>query len=82
MGATGQRTLVHLGWVPGLEAPDRLWASLADGRVLDAEHISAVIQVPDLTLADSATEFKLANQPWQAIMREGYFGVDGRGWER
>jgi S-adenosylmethionine synthetase len=79
---TGQRTLVHLGWVPGLEAPDRLWATLADGRVLDAEHISAVIQVPDLSLADSATELELANQPWQAIMREGYFGVDGRGWER
>lgn len=73
--ATGQRALVHLGWVPGLEDPDRLWAILGDGRVLDGDSIASLIQVPDLSLAASATELELADQPWQAIMREGYVGA-------
>ena len=35
--ATGQAATVHLGWLPGLEAPDRLHARLADGTALDAD---------------------------------------------
>lgn len=79
--ATGQDALVHLGFLPGLEAPDRLWASLGDGRWLDADQIAGLVSVPDLTLAGSARDLELYRHRWRSIMRAGYFG-NGLGWER
>lgn len=79
--ATGCAALVHLGFLPGLEAPDRLWAQLADGSWLDADAIAALVAVPDLSLAGTAADLELAHQPWRSIMRTGYFG-NGSGWEQ
>lgn len=80
-GATGLAATVQLGWLPGLEAPDRLGAMLADGRVLDREQIIRLIAVPDLSLAGSAVDLELASVSWVSTMRGGYFGL-GRSWER
>ena len=62
--ATGQAATVHLGWLPGLEAPDRLHARLADGTALDADDVAGLVSVPDLTLAGSARDLELATVPW------------------
>lgn len=78
---TGQAATVTLGWLPGLEAPDRLNARLGDGRQLDADAIAGLVSVPDLTLAASARDLELASVAWPAVMRQGYFG-SGQRWER
>jgi len=70
----GTTATVHLGWLPGLEEPDRLWAQLGDGRVLDADAIAGLITIPDLSLAGSARELSLRLQDWAWTMRLGYFG--------
>ncbi len=72
---------VHTGFLPGLEAPDRLDARLADGRWLDADAIAELVSVPDLTLAGTARDLELASVDWPAVMRRGYFGT-GERWER
>lgn len=77
---TGETTLVHLGWLPGLEAPDRLSARLGNGRTLDRNDIASLIHLPDLSLAASAWELELACQDWVEVMRWGYFG-NGQLWE-
>lgn len=77
---TGETALVHLGWLPGLEAPDRLSARLGDGRVLDAADIGSLVHVPDLSLAASAWDLELACQDWVDVMRWGYFG-NARLWD-
>jgi S-adenosylmethionine synthetase len=79
--ATGQAATVHTGFLPGLEAPDRLHARLGDGRELDADAIAGLVSVPDLTLAGSARDLELAAVDWPATMRTGYFG-SGQRWER
>lgn len=78
--ATGQATTVTMGFLPGLAGPDRFSARLADGTVLDADRIAGAISVPDLTLAGSATDLRLADVDWPAVMRRGYFGT-GQTWE-
>ena len=80
--ATGQQTHVELGWLPGLEAPDRLSARLGDGRRLSRSEIEREIALPDLTLAGSTKELELASVAWPQVMRDGYFGVTERSWER
>jgi S-adenosylmethionine synthetase len=80
--ATGQQVHVEMGWLPGLEAPDRLSARLADGRRLSRGEIEREIALPDLTLAGSAKELELASVPWPQVMRDGYFGAAERSWER
>jgi len=72
--ATGETALVHLGWLPGLESPDRVSARLGDGRMLDRDDIAALINLPDLSLAASAWDLELACQDWVEVMRWGYFG--------
>lgn len=79
--ATGLAATVHLGWLPGLEEPDRLNARLADGRVLDRHAIERCIEVPDLSLAGSARELELSTIDWVNTMRDGYMGHDNR-WDR
>jgi S-adenosylmethionine synthetase len=78
--ATGRAATVTLGFLPGLEAPDRLWAQLSDGTVLDAEAIANRILVPDLRLAATARDLELAAVDWAPVMRGGYFGT-GQAWE-
>jgi len=78
---SGLAATVHTGFLPGLEAPDRLSARLADGRWLDAEGLARLVSVPDLTLAGSALDLELAALDWPAVMRRGYFGA-GERWER
>jgi len=78
---SGLAATVHTGFLPGLEAPDRLSARLADGRWLDAEGIARLVSVPDLSLAGSALDLELAALDWPAVMRRGYFGA-GERWER
>lgn len=80
--ATGETARVELGWLPGLEAPDRLSAELGNGRRLTAKNIAREIALPDLSLAGSAKELELAAVPWPAVMRSGYFGDLARAWER
>ncbi len=80
--STGEAARVELGWLPGLEAPDRLSAKLAGGRRLSEEEIAREIALPDLTLAASAKELELAAVPWPDVMREGYFGDENWAWER
>jgi S-adenosylmethionine synthetase len=79
--ATGDTALVHLGWLPGLEAPDRCWATLGDGTPLDRAAIEALVHVPDLSLAGTATDLELAHVDWPTVMRAGYLGND-RPWDR
>lgn len=79
--ATGQAAAVHLGWLPGLEEPDRVSARLADGTQLDRSRIEQLITVPDLSLAGSATELELCSVDWVSTMRTGYLGSDWA-WER
>ena len=79
--ATDQAATVHLGWLPGLEEPDRLAARLADGTQLDRRQIERLISVPDLSLAGSATVLELCSTDWLSTMRSGYFGLE-RAWER
>lgn len=78
---TGQAATVHLGWLPGLESPDRVGARLADGTLLDRRQIERLVTVPDLSLAGSATELELCSVDWVSTMRTGYFGSDWV-WER
>jgi S-adenosylmethionine synthetase len=80
--ATGEQTHVEMGWLPGLEAPDRLTARLGDGRRLSRGEIEREIALPDLTLAGSAKELELASVAWPQVMRDGYFGAAERSWER
>jgi len=78
---TGLAATVTTGFLPGLDAPDRLHARLADGRQLDEESIGRLVRVPDLTLAGTARDLELAAVPWPTVMRRGYFGT-GERWER
>jgi S-adenosylmethionine synthetase len=78
---TGETALVHLGWLPGLEAPDRMTARLGSGICLGAKEIERLVSVPDLSLAGSARELELAHQDWVAVMRSGYVGA-GHLWDR
>jgi S-adenosylmethionine synthetase len=79
--ATGQAATVHLGWLPGLEEPDRLSARLCDGTTLDRRAIEQCVHVPDLSLAGSAIELELAGVDWVDVMRRGYVGNDNA-WDR
>lgn len=79
--ATGQAASVHLGFLPGLESPDRIWAVLEDGRVLDLGDLASHIVLPDCSLAGTARDLELASQPWPEVMRKGYMG-NNWGWER
>jgi hypothetical protein len=79
--ATNRAATVHLGWLPGLEAPDRLSARLGDGELLDSGDIATLIAVPDLTLAGSARDLELAAVPWTAAVRRGYVGANWR-WDQ
>lgn len=78
--ATGETATVHLGWLPGLEEPDRLWAVLGNGRVLDGAALAHEVSVPDLSLSGSAVDLALASIDWPHVMRCGYFG-NGWPWE-
>ena len=78
---TGQAATVHLGWLPGLEEPDRVNARLADGTQLDRRQIERLVTVPDLSLAGSVTELELCSVNWMSTMRAGYFGGEWA-WER
>jgi S-adenosylmethionine synthetase len=79
--ASGVAATVHLGWLPGLEEPDRLNAHLACGRVLDRQAIECCIDVPDLSLAGSARELELWRVDWVTTMLHGYLG-DNNSWDR
>jgi hypothetical protein len=70
--ATGQTATVHIGWLPGLEGPDRLHARLADGTSFENESVAGLVSVPDLTLAGSAGDLDLAAVPWPAAITGGY----------
>jgi S-adenosylmethionine synthetase len=78
---TGLAATVHLGWLPGLEEPDRLDALLADGTRLDRDDIERHISTPDLSLAGSAIDLELAVVDWVDVMRRGYLGNDNA-WDR
>lgn len=79
--ATGETARVTLGYLPGLEAPDRLDAVLGDGRRLDKKEVASLIALPDSSLAGTVKDLELWRTPWANIMREGYFGNPGRKWE-
>jgi S-adenosylmethionine synthetase len=79
--ALGQAATVQTGFLPGLEAPDRLQAQLQDGTLLDEGDIGAAIRLPDLTLSGTAAELELYDVCWPEQMRKGYFGT-GAAWER
>jgi len=77
----GEPATVQTGFLPGLEAPDRLTANTASGRHLDAEQIGRLIRLPDLSLKGTAVDLELAAVDWVGRMRRGYFGTNGA-WER
>jgi hypothetical protein len=52
---------VATGFLPRLEGPYRRDAWLADGKRLDADAIVGLVSAPDLTLAGTAVDLKLAN---------------------
>jgi len=72
---------VTLGYLPGLENPDRLDAVLGDGRRLDESLIASLIALPDNSLAGTVKDLELWRTPWADVMREGYFGNPERKWE-
>jgi len=72
---------VTLGYLPGLENPDRLDAVLGDGRRLDKKEVASLIALPDSSLAGTVKDLELWRTPWADVMREGYFGNPGRKWE-
>jgi S-adenosylmethionine synthetase len=76
--ATGMPATVHLGYLPGLEAPDRLWVEFANGEMWSRERTEAHITVPDMTLAGTAHDLELAGQDWPSVMRHGYMGNNWR----
>jgi S-adenosylmethionine synthetase len=79
---TNQPATVTLGFLPGLEEPDRLNAVLRDGTKLSRSEISKLIDLPDLSLAGTVLDLDLAAHYWYKVMRDGYFGNETLGWER
>jgi S-adenosylmethionine synthetase len=74
--ATQQAATVHVGWLPGLEGPDRLAARLAGGQKLDRDDIESLVAVPDLSLAGSARDLELASVRWTNAITRGYVGAN------
>ena len=77
--ATGSVVTLHTGWLPGLEAPDRISAHLGDGRILDRVAIERLVPIPDLSLAGSVRDLELASVPWVRCIDTGYMGA-GYAW--
>ena len=77
--ATGSVVTLHTGWLPGLEAPDRISAHLGDGRILDRVAIERLVPIPDLSLAGSVRDLELASVPWVRCIDSGYMGA-GYAW--
>lgn len=80
--ATGEAITTELGWLPGLEEPDRLAGRTASGTRLSTRDIANLCQVPDLSLKGTCRELELETQPWTEVLREGYFSNPERSWER
>jgi len=80
--ATGETARVTVGYLPGLEHPDRLDAVLGNGHRLSEKQVAALIALPDNSLAGSVLDLELWQTPWARVMREGYFGNQERRWER
>jgi S-adenosylmethionine synthetase len=79
--ATGApEVTTHLGYLPGLEAPDML-AALIGGEWWDADRIARAIHLPDLTIDGSFDRLLLECVAWTGVLRDGYFGGDWK-WER
>jgi hypothetical protein len=79
--AAGETARVTLGYLPGLETPDRLDAVLGDGRRLSEKEVASLIALPDSSLSGTVKDLELWRTPWANVMREGYFGNPGRKWE-
>ncbi len=70
---------VTLGWLPGAEAPDTVFA-VVDGEQWPETRIRAAIAVPDLSIEGTFRRLELAGVRWVDVMRRGYFG-NGWVWE-
>jgi S-adenosylmethionine synthetase len=71
---------VSLGFLPGLEAPSFVDATV-DGACWDESRVRSAIAVPDLTLEASFRELELGRECWSKLARDGYFGRS-YAWER
>ncbi len=71
---------VRLGFLPGLEAPSFLDATV-DGACWDERRIHSAIAVPDLSIEASFRELELGRECWSDLARLGYFGRS-YAWER
>jgi S-adenosylmethionine synthetase len=70
---------VWLGWQPGREEPDVVFAR-ADGEVLERAEIERLVPVPGLSIAASFRDLELGRVRWAEVQRAGYFGRK-RAWE-
>ena len=64
---------VWLGWQPGREAPDVVFAR-SGARFLDRAGIERLVTVPDLSIRGSFRELELQGVRWAEVQRAGYFG--------
>ena len=70
---------VWLGWQPGREEPDVVFAR-AGGEALERAQIERLVPVPDLSIAASVRDLELGRVRWAEAQRSGYFGRN-RAWE-
>ena len=70
---------VTLGWLPGAEAPDTVFA-VVDGEHWPEARIRAAVAVPDLSIEGTFRRLELGGIRWVDVMRRGYFG-NGWAWE-
>jgi S-adenosylmethionine synthetase len=70
---------VTLGWLPGAETPDTLYAVL-DGEHWPEDRLRSAVGLPDLSIEATFRRLELADACWVDVVRRGYFGNAWR-WE-
>ena len=70
---------VWLGWQPGREAPDVVFAR-SGARFIERAEIERLVTVPDLSIRGTFRELELQGVRWAEVQRAGYFGR-GLAWE-
>jgi S-adenosylmethionine synthetase len=77
--AGAKEALVTLGYLPGLQKPDFISATV-DGKEWTEEEFTRAVHVPDLSIEGTFQELDLAQIKWRKVAQKGYFG-NGWAWE-
>jgi S-adenosylmethionine synthetase len=76
---SAREALVTLGYLPGLQKPDFIFAKL-DGKEWTEAEIAQAIRIPDLSIEGTFRELDLGRVKWRKVAQKGYFG-NGWAWE-